>query len=248
MNLSTNGKLPREEGIRLYRTMARLLITSQNFTLLRDEKSVEEEAKRTRVSWVTIQPQPKRDTGTAISCEILKDFLPKLCKVSTELDDLKNQFLTKVTLQASKFPEAELYRLWLPFLHSAIPLFHENSIPLSTQSCQKFFSAVVKAVLDVCLGPQPPRPADWSLSSVPCNCGDCERVNDFSQPPNTNDREVPDEQKPAPAYPPTSGQSRHRVQARNNAKYKPQYVGHDQENSASGRGAAALAESKSLSC
>ncbi|KAF5606868.1 2OG-Fe(II) oxygenase superfamily [Fusarium subglutinans] len=183
MNLSTNGKLPREEGIGLYRTMARLLITSQNFTLLRDEKSVEEEAKRTRVSWVTIQPQPKRDTGAAISCEILKDFFSKLCKVSTELDDLKNQFLTKVTLQASKLPELELYRLWLPFLRSVIPLFHENSIPLSTQSCQKFFSAVVKAVLDVCLGPQPARPTDWSLSSVPCNCGDCERVNDFLNHP-----------------------------------------------------------------
>ncbi|KAF4483603.1 2OG-Fe(II) oxygenase superfamily [Fusarium agapanthi] len=183
MNLSTNGKLPREEGIGLYRTMARLLITSQNFTLLRDEKSVQEEAKRTRVSWVTIQPQPKRDTGTAISCEILKDFFSQLCKVSTELDDLKDQFLTKVTLQASKLREMELYRLWLPFLRSVIPLLHENSIPLSTQSCQKFFSAVVKAVLDVCLGPQPARPTDWSLPSVPCNCGDCEWVNDFLNHP-----------------------------------------------------------------
>ncbi|EXL79795.1 hypothetical protein FOPG_06532 [Fusarium oxysporum f. sp. conglutinans race 2 54008] len=183
MNMSTNGKLPHQEGIRLYRTMARLLITSQDFTLLRDEKAVQEEAKRSRPSWITVQPQAKRETGTAVSWETLKDFFSKLCKVSTELDNLKDQFLVKVTLQANKLPRPELYLLWLPFLRSIIPLLHENSIPLSTPSCQKFFSTVVQAVLDVCLGPQPARPTDWSLPRVQCDCRDCEWVNGFLNHP-----------------------------------------------------------------
>ncbi|KIL91002.1 hypothetical protein FAVG1_05698 [Fusarium avenaceum] len=69
--------------------------------------------------------------------------------------------------------------MWLPFLRSVIPILERNSISLTTPVYQKFFSTLILSVLDKYLGPEPAKPANWSVPGLSCNCGDCQRVTAF---------------------------------------------------------------------
>jgi hypothetical protein len=185
MALIARGKLPLKEAMNLYRTMARLFIASQDFTLILDARVIRaQEEKRAREPWTMGGMgrdlcRVRRELETAITHETLKNFFFCLLKVSTEMDNLKDQFITKAIKLADKLPAVELFSMWIPFLHSSIESLGRENALRTTPLYQKFFSALVLAMLKNYLGPEPPRPADWSMAGVNCSCADCEDLNTF---------------------------------------------------------------------
>ncbi|KAH6963707.1 hypothetical protein DER45DRAFT_610045 [Fusarium avenaceum] len=174
--------LPTSEGQNLYRTMARLLIASQAFDTLRDARLIlkEQNKKKARTPWITTdRAYVLPELNDAITYETLKNFFAFMLEISTELDNLAAQFISKVVIQADKLPRNELFTMWLPFLRSVIPILERNSISLTTPVYQKFFSTLILSVLDKYLGPEPAKPANWSVPGLSCNCGDCQRVTAF---------------------------------------------------------------------
>ncbi|UZP44729.1 hypothetical protein NXS19_012541 [Fusarium pseudograminearum] len=178
-------KLPSNESMNLYRTMARSLIESQDFTLLRDARVLSaQEKKRTREPWrmggVGIDLcRVRRELETAITHETLAKFFVSLLKVSTEIYNLTDEFMAKLIKQADKLPVVELSTMWIPFLQCSIEQMGLGSMLLTTPLYQKFFSALVLATLERYLGPEPPRPANWSMAGSKCSCADCERLSAF---------------------------------------------------------------------
>ncbi|KAF4959863.1 hypothetical protein FGADI_1366 [Fusarium gaditjirri] len=153
MALIDEGKLPRQEGMDLYRTMAGSLIESQDFSLLRYPTVHEQSKKRELLSW----------PGNAVTHNDMSDFFSGLLKASTNSNNFAAQFMSKITKQLNRLSEASF----------------QESIPLSTPTYKKFFSAVTRGILDNYLGPEPRKPWTWALAGVPCDCSDCERVSAF---------------------------------------------------------------------
>ncbi|GKU02263.1 unnamed protein product [Fusarium langsethiae] len=177
--------LPSTESVNLYRSMARSFIASQDFTLLRDARVLSgQEKKRARDSWrmggVGIDLcQVRRELETAITHETLVKFFVSLFKISTEMDNLTDQFMIKLIKQADKLPGVELFTMWIPFLQCSIEHMEQGSMLFTTPLYQKFFSALVLAMLERYLGPKPPGPVNWSMTGSKCPCTDCERLNAF---------------------------------------------------------------------
>ncbi|CAG7558588.1 unnamed protein product [Fusarium equiseti] len=124
MVLMADGTLPSKEVVELSRTMARMLIVSQDFALLRDAKVISaQEKKRKREPWMMDEDrdlsrlrQVRRELQNAITWETLRNFFLFLHKLGGGMDDLKDQFMTKVIKQADKLPAVELFSMWIPFL------------------------------------------------------------------------------------------------------------------------------------
>ncbi|KAM0238644.1 hypothetical protein ACHAPO_003613 [Fusarium lateritium] len=177
--------LPSTESMNLYRTMARSFIASQDFTLLRNARVLSaQERKRVRDPWqmggVGIDLcRVRRELETAITHETLVKFFVSLSKISTEMDNLTDQFMTKLIKQADKIPPVELFTMWIPFLQCSIEHMGQGSMLLTTPLYQKFFSVLVLAMLERYLGPKPSRPVDWSMAGSKCPCSDCERLSAF---------------------------------------------------------------------
>jgi hypothetical protein len=182
MELINKRMLPKSEGQNLYRTMARLLIASQAFDTLRDARLIlkEQDKKRARTPWIiTHRVYVLPELNNAITYETLKNFFAFTLELSTELDNLTVQFISKVVIQADRLPRNELFTMWLPFLRSVIPILEKNHVSLTTPAYQKFFSTLILSVPDRYLGPEPAKPANWSVPGLSCNCGDCQRVTAF---------------------------------------------------------------------
>ncbi|KAM0343299.1 hypothetical protein ACHAPU_008749 [Fusarium lateritium] len=189
--------LPVPEGQNLYRTMARLLIASQDFSLLRDAGVVtvqehKEHKKRLQTSWI-IRDRNHIPTEkyVAITYKTLGEFFTWILKLSTDMDNLAAQFMSKAVMQADKLPRAELCLMWLPFLRSIVPDLERNNVPLDTPAYQKFFSTLILAVMDRYLGPEPAKPTNWSVPGLNCTCDDCRRVNAFLAHPTQMSAKFP---------------------------------------------------------
>ncbi|RGP79497.1 hypothetical protein FLONG3_2245 [Fusarium longipes] len=180
-DLIAEGKLPSEEAMNLCRTMSRLLIASQDFTLLRDADILAaKEKKRAYEPWTTGNSSDLgREPEPATTHQTLGDFFIFLLKSSTETDNLKDQFMTKVIKQADKLPAAELFSMWIPYLRSSVEALQKENVPLTTPLYKKFFSALVLATLRCYLGPEPPKAFGWSVAGVDCPCGNCKKLNAF---------------------------------------------------------------------
>ncbi|KAF5659957.1 hypothetical protein FHETE_9239 [Fusarium heterosporum] len=172
------------EGQNLYRAMARLLIASQDFSLLRDAGvvAVQEHKKRLQTPWMPWLSRDRSHIPTekyvAITYETLREFFTWVLKLSTEMDNLAAQFMSKVIMQADKLPPQELCMMWLSLLRSIVPDLERNNVPLDTPSYQKFVSTLIRAVIDKYLGPEPVKPANW-------------RVNDFLAHPTQMSEKFP---------------------------------------------------------
>ncbi|KAF5229966.1 hypothetical protein FANTH_14043 [Fusarium anthophilum] len=166
MALIEADKLPRQEGMDLYRTMAGLLIESQDFASLQHPTTIN-------------KMRAHRGLGNSVTHHDMGNFFSGLLKASTKSNNLSGQFMAKITKQLGKFSKVSFQLIWLPFLRSTIPLLEDESISLSTPIYKEFFSAVTRGVLDDFLGPEPRQPWTWALAGVPCDCSDCERVSAF---------------------------------------------------------------------
>ncbi|KAF5712900.1 hypothetical protein FMUND_8178 [Fusarium mundagurra] len=180
MALIEEGKLPRQEGMDLYRTMAGLLIESQDFASLQHPTTIHEQSKKMKLPpWLTSKMWAQRRLGNAVTHNDMRNFFSGLLKASTKSNNISGQFMSKITKQFGRLSEASFQLTWLPFLRSTIPLLENESISLSTPTYKKFFSAVTRSILGNFLGPEPREPWTWALAGVPCDCSDCERVSAF---------------------------------------------------------------------
>ncbi|RBR12852.1 uncharacterized protein FIESC28_08442 [Fusarium coffeatum] len=182
MVLMADGTLPSTEVVALSQTMARMLIASQDFTLLRDAKVIgAQEKKRKAEPWMDDDRdlsrirQVRSQLRNAITWETLRNFFLFLHK----LGDLRDQFMTKVNKQAHKLPAVELFSMWIPFLQSSVEILEVEKTPLTTPSYQKFFSTLILTMLKGYLGSEPQGSVNWSMVGVDCWCEDCERLNAF---------------------------------------------------------------------
>ena len=182
MVLMADGTLPSREAVTLSRTMARMLIASQDFTLLRDAKVIgAQEKKRKAEPWrdddrdLSRIRQLRSQLRNAITWETLRNFFLFLHR----LGDLRDQFMTKVNKQAHKLPAVELFSMWIPFLQSSVEILKLEKTPLATPLYQKFFSTLVLAMLKGYLGSEPQGSVNWSMAGVDCWCEDCEHLNTF---------------------------------------------------------------------
>ncbi|EWZ97662.1 hypothetical protein FOWG_02059 [Fusarium oxysporum f. sp. lycopersici MN25] len=180
MALIDEDKLPRQEGMDLYRTMAGSLIESQDFASLQHPTTILKQSKKRELPpWLTPNMWAQRRLGNAVTHNDMRDFFSGLLKASTKSNNVSGQFMSKITKQRDRLSEASFQLMWLPFLRSIIPLLENESISLSTPTYKKFFSAVTRGILDKFLGPEPRKPWTWALAGVPCDCSDCERVSAF---------------------------------------------------------------------
>ncbi|KAH7189103.1 uncharacterized protein B0J16DRAFT_413509 [Fusarium flagelliforme] len=187
MVLMVDGTLPSKEVVELSRVMARMLIVSQDFALLRDAKVISaQEKKKKREPWMMDEDrdlsrlrQVHRELQNAITWETLRNFFLFLHKLGGGMDDLKDQFMTKVIKQADKLRAVELFSMWIPFLQSSIEILKLEKTPLTTPLYQKFFTTLVLAMLKGYLGSEPQGSVNWSMSGVDCWCEDCEHLNAF---------------------------------------------------------------------
>ncbi|KAI1025443.1 hypothetical protein LB504_012565 [Fusarium proliferatum] len=180
MALIEEDKLPRQEGMDLYRTMAGSLIESQDFASLQHPTTIHEQSEKRKLPpWLTSKMWAQRWLGNAVTDNDMRDFFSGLLKASTKSSNVSGQFMSKIIKQLGRFSEASFQLTWLPFLRSTIPLLEDESISLSTPTYKKFFSAVTRGILENFLGPEPREPWTWALAGVPCDCSDCERVSAF---------------------------------------------------------------------
>ncbi|KAF5550948.1 hypothetical protein FNAPI_7623 [Fusarium napiforme] len=180
MALIEEGKLPRQQGMDLYRTMAGLLIESQDFASLQHPTTIHEQSKKMNLPpWLTSKMWAQFRLGNAVTHNDMGNFFSGLLKASTKSNNVSGQFMSKITKQVGKLSKASFQLTWLPFLRSTIPLLENEGISLSAPTYKKFFSAITRGVLDNFLGPEPREPWTWALAGVPCDCSDCERVSAF---------------------------------------------------------------------
>ncbi|KAJ4250574.1 hypothetical protein NW762_011833 [Fusarium torreyae] len=171
--LGVSATLPRTEAMTLYRTLARSLVASQDFTQMRDTLRSAYEINNT------------------VDHEILSIFFASIFEDSTELDDLASQFVSKVTLQAPQLPRLERCTMWLPLLPTIVLKLDAGGIPLDPPAYRNFFSAIITGTIDGYVGPKPPDTINYAMAGVYCTCGDCSALNAFLASPTQKSQGFP---------------------------------------------------------
>ncbi|KAJ3530432.1 hypothetical protein NM208_g9334 [Fusarium decemcellulare] len=171
---STEGIFPLEQSRSVFLTLAGSTIVQADFTQLCSELSAQLDTKRVRQGY---QTQRTINIRTAVSGQNLAKFWPTMIAMDTESHNLTTSLVLKLVGDAPRFKGDATESLWLPFLHSLIPVLTSNSIPLDTPCYQQLFSAIIKSYLDNVIGKEP-RDISLSRSGVNCTCVDCEGLNE----------------------------------------------------------------------
>ncbi|KAF5599829.1 2OG-Fe(II) oxygenase superfamily [Fusarium pseudoanthophilum] len=167
--LADMGSLPKTQAINLYRTLARSFIAAQDFEYLHDKK---------------FEPDTPGEIMNPVGHEELSSFFTSILEVSTELDNLAHQFLSKVTMQADKLPPVERCTVWLPLVQSIFSQLDAKKIPLDTPVYRDFFSAIIVQAIDGYVGTKPSDMGSYGMTGVHCYCGDCTVLNEFLRDPS----------------------------------------------------------------
>ncbi|KID97864.1 2OG-Fe(II) oxygenase superfamily protein, partial [Metarhizium majus ARSEF 297] len=115
--------------------------------------------------------------------ELLTEFFSDVVHISTETDNLMARLISKMTAGAANIESTEFHILWLPFLHSIIPILLSHGIPLHSVHCQTLFSVILSAFVKVYVGKRPLKNGPLALGHVPCGCSKCGRLNTFLRSP-----------------------------------------------------------------
>ncbi|KID92383.1 2OG-Fe(II) oxygenase superfamily protein [Metarhizium guizhouense ARSEF 977] len=143
-----------------------------------------ERARKTSVTRAYTDLQAKRLRVRAVIIpELLTDFFSDVVHISTETDNPMALLISKITAGAANIKSTEFHILWLPFLHSIIPILISNGIPLHSVHCQTLFSVILSAFVKVYVGKRPLKNGTLALSRVPCGCSKCGRLNTFLRSP-----------------------------------------------------------------
>ncbi|KAL2676739.1 hypothetical protein Neosp_010504 [[Neocosmospora] mangrovei] len=178
MDKASNGKLPMESSLQLYRSIAKNMIASVDFTKAQSHVSLEHSAKKVR--YACSLDELHREMSLSASIRELSTLFKGLMKADTEADNLAASFVSKLTSDCPGIKADELPHLWIPFLRKV-----DAALDYSTMSSdelsryQKLFTTFLKAYLDKYVGREPVYNNSLIRPRVHCNCGDCERLNEF---------------------------------------------------------------------
>ncbi|RMJ07363.1 hypothetical protein CDV36_013034 [Fusarium kuroshium] len=178
MDKASNGQLPLEGSLQLYRSIAKSMITSVDFTKAQSHHSLDESMKRARYGCSL--DQLRRDLSVSATIRELSTLFRGLKKADTEADNLVASFVAKLTSDCSGIKGAEIPHLWIPFLRKV-----DGALDYSTMSStelsgyQKLFATFLKAYLDKYVGKEPVYNRSLVRPRVHCNCSDCGRLNEF---------------------------------------------------------------------
>ncbi|KAG6001850.1 hypothetical protein E4U21_003778 [Claviceps maximensis] len=177
--------LPMKNAVEFYQARAQSFINVANFAQMYGLAKVQN-ALPAKVNRAPSQREQarKRDAQTAISPEVLADFVSSIIQSSTEAEDLVKSFVSKLAGSARQLAADEFHALWLPFLHALLPVLKTNQIPLDTPYCQELFSALLESYIDGYVGRQPARDKKLARDrATSCSCKDCESLNAFLASP-----------------------------------------------------------------
>lgn len=178
MDKASNGKLPMESSLQLYRSIAKTMIASVDFTKAQSHVSLEHSAKKVR--YACSQDELRRELSLSASIRELSTLFRGLIKADTEADNLVASFVSKLASDCPGIKADELPHLWIPFLRKV-----DAALDYSTMSSdelsryQKLFTTFLKAYLDKYVGREPVYNSSLIRPRVHCNCSDCERLNEF---------------------------------------------------------------------
>ncbi|KAF2664409.1 hypothetical protein BT63DRAFT_444128 [Microthyrium microscopicum] len=131
------------------------------------------------------------------SAEIEKDSLTRpVVHLMDGLYRLKmhNDLVTlmaKLKSAADRLPMQYFKALFLPILHSLLPVLEKHSEKLSNETCQSFFKSVLSSYMKRVVGrmPQDPEPNNWARKPVSCRCSSCGWLNSLiTDPTRKSDR------------------------------------------------------------
>ncbi|RTE69546.1 hypothetical protein BHE90_016068 [Fusarium euwallaceae] len=171
--------LPVEDCTRIFRETARWLIESSDFSKLTSE----EEAKSLAIQKAREAGKPLESIDPSVlrfsfQPKALIRFFNSLIKESTESDDLASLFISKLAMDAPRFPADQIPSFWMSFLNSVPKTLEPNNIPLNTPCYQQLFSAMFRSCIEnfvggVSINTQPPQ------HSISCGCTDCLWAKEF---------------------------------------------------------------------
>ncbi|TRX96762.1 hypothetical protein FHL15_002428 [Xylaria flabelliformis] len=95
------------------------------------------------------------------------------------LEEQRETFLKKITVEAMSIKANNFENLWIPLLQNLLSDSEELKISLFDQSWQQFYQTVLESFLWICVGKALP-------ASCPCN--GCRELNQFSLDPTQRDR------------------------------------------------------------
>ncbi|RSM14197.1 hypothetical protein CDV31_005533 [Fusarium ambrosium] len=178
MDKASNGKLPLDGSLHLYRSIAKSMITSVDFTKAQSHHSLDESMKRARYGCSL--DQLRRDLSVSATIRELSTLFRGLKKADTDADNLVTSFVAKLTSDCSGIKGAEIPHLWIPFLRKVdATLDYSTMSSTELSGYQKLFTTFLKAYLDKYVGKEPVYNRSLVRPRVHCNCSDCGRLNEF---------------------------------------------------------------------
>ncbi|UPK94589.1 hypothetical protein LCI18_005524 [Fusarium solani-melongenae] len=183
MDKASDGKLPMESSLQLYRSIAKTMIASVDFTKAQSHVSLDHSAKKVR--YACSIDQLGRELSVSASILELSTLFRGFIKAGTDADNLVASFVSKLISDCPGINDTELPHLWIPFLRKV-----DAALDYSTMSLdellryQKLFTTFLKAYLDKYVGREPVYNRSFVRPRVHCNCGNCERLNEFLVDPS----------------------------------------------------------------
>ncbi|KAL6360247.1 hypothetical protein LRP88_05951 [Fusarium phalaenopsidis] len=182
MDKTNSGKLPLESSLRMYRSIAKSLITDTHFENVKSHGTLKESAKRQYLD-SPLEPL-RRDLSMGSSHRELGSFFSGLIKADTGTDNLVTSFLLKLTANVPKISNTELHHLWVPFLRKITTTLDCSTMsPSELSHYQQLFTTFLKAYLERYVCREPVYNGNFVRPLVSCNCIDCERLNEFLADP-----------------------------------------------------------------
>ncbi|KAI0460213.1 hypothetical protein F5B21DRAFT_498814 [Xylaria acuta] len=155
----------------IYENLVRVTVRNMSIPLLAVEGEEAHDSKRPRKHWDSgPSPTPLASYG------ILYSFVVSLFQPC--LEEQRDIFMKKITLEAASINGAKFENLWIPLLQSLLSDSEKLEISLSDQSWQKFYQTILESFLLSYVGKALPNP-DFVRKPVSCSCNECRELNQF---------------------------------------------------------------------
>ncbi|KAJ4198635.1 hypothetical protein NW767_009011 [Fusarium falciforme] len=181
-----------EDSTRIYRKTARWLIETSDFSKLISEKEPRSlTSRQAREAGKPVESVDPSVLRFSLYPRTLIQFFGSLVKESTESDDLASLFISKLAMDAPRFPTDQVPPFWMSFLSSVPQTLDSSNIPLDTPCYQQLFSTMLRSSLKNFVGSEPVDTQPLPRGSVSCDCADCLWANEFLADPSRRTASLP---------------------------------------------------------